>query len=176
MSNTTSEISWKININEPRSNMARPINHDEDVCQFRFKFRTELSAVQAIAQTLKPDCEGVSGVRAGLACARSSRTLLPSQALEIAPYDQIPPLRQSAHETTTSTGYQRHIGNHEDLRRHLLRSQDLSRQGKRTSPSLHPSRRRTLGGPWRHMRGMHGKMNGGPPTRIIPGRYTLLLE
>ena len=51
--------------------MTRHINHDEGVSQFIFKFRTVLSAVQAITQTLKPDREGVSGVRAGLARALS---------------------------------------------------------------------------------------------------------
>jgi len=62
--------------------------------------------------------------------------------------------RQSAHDDDPIDRILTTYRHHEDLRRHLLRSQDLSRQGKRNSPSLHPSRSRTLGGPWRHMRGM----------------------
>lgn len=49
--------------------MAGHINHDEGVSQSKFKFRTWLSAVGATTQTLKPDRESVSGVRAGLARA-----------------------------------------------------------------------------------------------------------
>jgi len=49
---------------------------------------------------------------------------------------------------------------HAYIRGHLLWSQDLSRQGKRTSTFLHQSRSRTLGGPWRHLRGMGKWMEG----------------
>jgi hypothetical protein len=57
------------NTNEVYTNMAGHINHDEGVSQSKFKFRTWLSAVGATTQTLKPDRESVSGVRAGLARA-----------------------------------------------------------------------------------------------------------
>jgi hypothetical protein len=107
--------------------------------------------------------QGRLQARAGMAsraCALSSLAVL----CEI-PY--LPPHREaSANDDDPIDRILTTYRHHEDLRRHLLRSQDLSRQGKRTSPSHHPSRSRTLGGPWRHMRGMGG-MNGGPRMRVI---------
>lgn len=72
-----------------------------------------------------------------------------------------PRQRHDAPRTTSSTD--RILTTHrqnEDLRRHLLRSQDLSRQGKRTSPYLHPSRSRALGGLWRQKRGLKERTHG----------------